>query len=340
MTEPAFLFQNPAVLWHLAWVVPGLVGVWGYAAFRRRGALHRFADPGHLPALRREVDGRRRWRKQGAVLTGAVLILVGLARPASDPEPAPHVTRGREVVFLLDVSRSMLAADVAPNRLERAKWMIRDCLAVLEGDRVALVAFAGATEVVCPLTMDYAFFEMRLDAITPDTVRLGGTKIGDAIRTVMRTVFRDGAGTHRDIILITDGEDHESAPVEAARLAGEAGIRILAIGLGDPERGARIPIPGTNRVVREDGRAVTTRMSPGQIRAIAAQTPGGASLPVGTRDVRLEEVYRSFARQADRAELQVQELLRYRERFSYVLLAAFVLLLLEPLVGERRRCMT
>src|SRR5207248_2088929 len=124
----------------------------------------------------------------------------------------------------------MLAQDVAPSRLERTKIWINDLVGSLRGDRVSLVAFAGAAVVKCPLTLDYGYFRMSLEELSPGSVPRGGTLIGDAIRKTMSQVFDVGgaaASRHRDIILITDGEDHESFPVQAAEQAGKDGVRII-----------------------------------------------------------------------------------------------------------------
>jgi Ca-activated chloride channel family protein len=236
----------------------------------------------------------------------------------------------------------MLATDLAPSRLERAKLWVRDLAASLKGDRVALVTFAGAARVECPLTLDRAFFRMTLDEASPDDIQLGGTAIGDAIRKAVRDVF-ELAGTApppgasaRDIILITDGEDHESLPTEAAAAAGKLGVRIIAIGLGDPAAGATVP-GDDQRPLRRDGQIVRSRMDAQALADIAAATPGGVFLNVGTGTISLDTVYRDLIATSPQVTTGTSTFLRHRELFRWPLLAAVALLALEPLIPLRRR---
>ena len=176
-----------------------------------------------------------------------VSIVVALTEPKWNPQPQQIRRKGRDVVILLDTSRSMLAEDIKPNRLERSKIAISDLLEVLAGDRVAIVTFAGNATVKCPLTQDYAFVRMALADISTESTSRGGTLIGDAIRKAAEEVFDKQSRQYKDLILITDGEDHDSFPVEAAKKAAKEGVRIIAIGLGDDATGSRIPITGPER---------------------------------------------------------------------------------------------
>ena len=174
---------------NLLWLIPALIAAIVYAAHARKKALERFADVELLERISATVNrGRRNWKSVLAVIAFGFVVL-GLARPAWNPVEEEVQRRGRDVVFLLDVSRSMLAEDLAPNRLERAKLAILDSVERLRGDRVALVVFAGNAVVKCPLTHDYGFFRMALEDVSPESVSRGGTLIGDAIRTVIEQVF-------------------------------------------------------------------------------------------------------------------------------------------------------
>ena len=206
------------VMLHGLWLLPVLLALMLYAARRRRAALRRFVEAGLLARAGGTAlaDPARRVLKAALLLTALGCLMVALARPAWDQVQEEVVQRGRDVVFLLDVSRSMLAQDLPPNRLERAKLAIRDTVDQLEGDRVALAVFAGSTVVKCPLTLDYGFFRMALADVSPYSVSRGGTLIGDGIRKVLSDVFDQQRSNFRDIVLITDGEDHESFAAEAA----------------------------------------------------------------------------------------------------------------------------
>ena len=325
---------------YLLWVIPLLVGVFLFAAKRRRRSLEEFADRELLPHIQPEgVGARRRW-KAALLLTGFALAVMALARPAWNPTAREVVRRGRDVVFVLDVSKSMLAQDLAPNRLERAKLAIVDTIERLEGDRVALVAFAGTAVIKCPLTLDYGFFRLALTDISPQSVTRGGTLIGDALRKTMEEVFDARQTEFRDVILITDGEDHESFPVEAARQMGESKIRLLAIGLGDQEQGRRIPVTGRGgrkTFLQYEGQEVWTKLDGDTLRQMVNATPGGRYLNVSTGAIDLGDVYVKLIAGAQKTELGSTEIERYEEKFQIFLGVAFLLLIAELTIRERRR---
>ena len=325
---------------YLLWVIPLLVGVVVFAANRRRQALEEFADRELLAHIQPEAAGpRRRW-KAALLLAGFAFAVMALARPAWNPTARDVERRGRDVAFVLDVSKSMLAEDLAPNRLERAKLAIVDTIERLRGDRVALVAFAGTAVIKCPLTLDYGFFRVALNDISPQSVTRGGTLIGDALRKTMDEVFDERQTEFRDVILITDGEDHESFPVEAAKQMGEQKIRLLAIGLGDEEQGRRIPItgPGGRKTfLQYDGQEVWTKLDGDTLRQMVNATPGGRYLNVSTGAIDLGDVYVKLIAGARKTELGSTELERYEEKFQIFLGVAFLLLVVEMAIRERRR---
>ena len=325
---------------YLLWVIPLLVGVFVFAAKRRRQALEEFADRELLAHIQPEAAGpRRRW-KAALLLAGFAFAVMALARPAWNPTARDVERRGRDVAFVLDVSKSMLAEDLAPNRLERAKLAIVDTIERLRGDRVALVAFAGTAVIKCPLTLDYGFFRLALNDISPQSVTRGGTLIGDALRKTMDEVFDERQTEFRDVILITDGEDHESFPVEAAKQMGELKIRLLAIGLGDEEQGRRIPVTGgggRKTFLQYNGQEVWTKLDGDTLRQMVNATPGGRYLNVSTGVIDLGDVYVKLIAGAQKTDLGSTEMERYEEKFQIFLGAAFLLLLTELTIRERRR---
>jgi Ca-activated chloride channel family protein len=324
---------------NLLWLAAGLAIVLALSLRAQRAAAWSFASGAMRDFVVRGGPSWRRSVRALLMLVALTLVVLSLAKPAYG-EKSKTVTRsGRDVVFVLDVSRSMMAQDLAPNRLERAKLMIRDALPVIEGDRVGLVAFAGTASVRCPLTYDHSFFRLALDELSPRSVSRGGTMIGDALRVTLNTLFGDeqAEGRTRDIILITDGEDQGSFPIEAAQQASEAGVRVIALGLGS-DTGSPVPA-ATNRgpeYMRYDGEVVRSTLDAATLAKIAEETPGGVFLKVGTGVLDLDTVYQRLILSADKREMESREETTMIERFQWLLLPAIGLLLLEPFVRERR----
>lgn len=339
-----FQFGNVTML-HGLWLVPGLALLMLYASRRRRQALRRFVHDALLARVQgtSRPDPARRVLKGTLVLGAVALLVIALARPAWNEVVREVSQRGRDVVFLLDVSRSMLAEDLPPNRLERAKLAILDAVDRLDGDRVALAVFAGSTVVKCPLTLDYGFFRMALDDATPLSVTRGGSLIGDGLRTVLNDVFDGKRSNHRDVVLITDGEDHESFPVEAAAEAGELGVRLIAIGLGDERVGHRIPVvAGTSggsaasqrSFLQHEGQEVWSRLDADTLRKMADSTPGGRYLNVATGTIDFGTVYRRLIATAEGREIDSRTIGTRDEKFQIFLAICLLLLALEIALRE------
>ena len=201
------------------------------------------------------------------------------------------------------------------------------------------MVFAGTTAIKCPLTLDYAFFRMMLDSVSVDSAGRGGTMIGDALRTVMEDVFDSQEKEFKDVILITDGGDQESFPVQAAEAAGKQGIRLLVIGLGDEEEGERIPVTredGSSTFLTYNGREVWTKLDGDTLRQMALATPGGRYLPVATGAIDLGDVYQDIIAASAKRELESTTIRRYEEKFQLFLALAVILLLVESLLPEKK----
>jgi len=322
---------------YLLWLLPLPAALFIYAARKRRQAVEALAlGGGGMPLV-----ARRPWWRPLLVIIGLIFLIIALARPAWNRKDVVIKRSGRDVVFMLDVSRSMLAEDLRPNRLTQAKMAIKDTIASLNGDRVALVTFAGNAVIKCPLTLDYGFFRLALDNITgPDAVSRGGTKLGDALRTVLNQVFDDQAKQYKDIIILTDGGDHGSFPVEAAKKAGEMGIRLIIVGLGNDKEGSRIPVldaQGHKSFLKYKGREVWSKLDAGVLRRMAMATPGGLYLPVATGTINLGQVYRQIMARSAKKELASHTHRQYEEKFQIFLGAALFCLLLEILIAGRGR---
>ena len=218
----------PTALFAL-WLVPLIGFLLVRAHFKRRDAAQRFVEQPMVERLLPAFDTTRVWLKAILVMTAVTLLIVAIARPRFGFDLKEISSRGVDLFVLLDVSRSMLAEDVKPNRLERAKSDILDLLQKLEGDRVGLIVFAGAPVVQVPLTTDQGFFKIALDDVDSDSAPRGGTLIGDAIRKALESME---ARSDRDqaIVLITDGGDQDSFPAEAAKQAAERRLNTILDG--------------------------------------------------------------------------------------------------------------
>ncbi|MCP4700045.1 MAG: VWA domain-containing protein [Gammaproteobacteria bacterium] len=278
---------------HLLWAVFVFLLLLVWLERRGSGLLSRFlSGPLQERLVRNASSARRSLRIVFLALTGCFLVLA-LMRPQWGLQFVTTPRAGAEIMVCLDVSRSMLAEDTAPNRLERAKAELRDLLAYLDGDQVGLIAFAGRAAVISPMTPDFGFLHIVLEQAGPHSVSRGGTRLEEPIRKAIAG-FGAAGDVSRSILLITDGEDHDSFPLEAAKDAAERGIRILAIGFGD-ETGSEImfsdPKTGVRSLLRDsDGKPVSSRLDGDLLREIALQTEG-AYIPAGTGVLDLESIY-------------------------------------------------
>ena len=331
---------NDNALW-LLFVVPAvLIPAYVWYFWRKARTLRVLASSEMLRKINSTVSLQKQVLKAALLIVAFVSIVLALTEPKWNPQPQQIRRRGRDVAILLDTSKSMLADDIKPNRLERSKLAISDLLEVLRGDRVAIVTFAGNATVKCPLTQDYAFVRMALADISVESTSRGGTMIGDAIRKAADEVFDKQSREFKDLILITDGEDHDSFPVEAAKKAAEEGIRIIAVGLGDDATGSRIPITGPNgekTFLKYKGQEVWSKLDSDMLREVAYAT-NGAHLSVSPgMDMDLGKIYNDLIASAEKRELESVTMMKYDEKFQIFIALAIVLLIGEVLIGERKR---
>ena len=327
-------FAQPQWLMML-WALPVLAALMLLVFYRTRRGTRRLGDRDRI----NELLGRpRSWNtllRIAITMLALACIVLASARPQSDPREVEVDSKGRDVVFLIDVSRSMLARDVAPSRLEKTKLWIKDLVDELGGDRVGLVAFAGSSRVISPLTNDRLFFKLALEELNPDSVLVGGTNIGDAIRRTMELVFPEtGEGessAYRDIVLISDGEDQDSLPIEAARRAGAEGVRIIALGIGS-DKGALIQADDENG----QRSMVRSKLESTTLRQIAAASPGGVYLEVGTGTIDLAQVYEDLIATAEQRSLETASTMKYTERYMVFLAVGIGLIMLDLLAIPTR----
>ncbi len=333
---------QPDALW-LFWLAPGLLLFYVHAFRTRDRLLSRFASPQMLPGLLAGLSRPRRRLKAFLVLLAVLALLGSLAQPRWGFTWEEVRREGVDIVIALDVSDSMLVRDAETggelSRLERAKREIADLLQQLEGDRIALVAFAGTAFLELPLTLDYSAAALFLEAMEPDLIPVKGTAIGEALRVSLgafERVASVGSRASRAVILITDGEDHLGKAQEVAEEAAQSGVRVFAIGIGRDE-GAPIPRDGGGFRTDRRGEIIMSRLDEAVLQRIALTT-GGRYVRSVTGDVDLEQIYA----QGIKATLEDQELgssrrQRWEERFQWLLVVALIALMLEPFIGDRQR---
>ena len=336
-TDGALRFVHPEAFL-LLWLLLPLAAALYLAGRARRRDIRRFR------AAREEPAPVLSARPLQAILTvaGLALLVIGIARPGWESSPTTVERRGRDVVFVVDTSRSMLAEDLAPNRLQRAKLAILDAVEVLDGDRVALVAYAGSAVVKSPLTFDYGFFRMAVQQLSVTSVSRGGSLLGDALRTVHDDVLDNQVREFKDVLLITDGGDHDSFPVEAAEALGQSGARILAIGLGDDSAGQPIPDlrqtgPDGAAYVEHDGEIVLSTLDADLLRAVAGATPAGRYLHWATGNLDLGRLYREMIAAAPGRLLEADAIELISERFQIFLGLALLLFAVATVLPDRLR---
>ncbi len=321
---PVYFYNPSALIW--LWLVPLAAGLFLFAAIKRRQAIRAFGAGAMFISHKRDAIGS---------CIAITLLILALAQPAWDLREQELQESGRDVIFLLDVSRSMLAEDMHPNRLENAKTAMLDCVETLSGDRVGLVLFAGSAEIRCPLTVDYDYFRMALRQASPESVAVGGTMIAHAIeRTVDKLLDPESAGM-QDLILITDGEDLIEGPdeIEAARKLDEAGVRLIAIGIGDRTRGSRIaledPETGTRSFMKDGNKEVWTRLQSETLRRMTAAVADGTYFEVASGPFDLTRIYQQIMENAQRTSTATQVMERYEEKFHLFLGGAVIVLLVS-----------
>ncbi len=330
-----FRFANPNWI-HAVWGVAAMVVLLFWLDWRRGDALSRLVSVVMQTRLVHRLSRTRRWLSIALLGLAGLALTVALMRPqwGLTYQETPRV--GAQIMVCLDVSKSMLAEDTAPNRLDRAKAELTDLLSYLQGDEVGLIGFAGRATVLCPLTPDFGFFRLVLDGAGPDSVGRGGTRLEEPIRKAIDG-FRTESDVSRLIVLITDGEDHDSHPLDAAKEAAERGVKVLTIGFGD-EAGSEIqytdPQTGVRTVVTDSGGApVVSRLDGETLRKIALETEG-AYIPAGTGALDLKSIYDAHIAPLVRGQFDARGRAIRREGFQWAVLVGLVLLVASIAVGS------
>ena len=326
----------PAV--YLLPLVPALLVLFAYAFRRRRRALSAFVARDLAPRVVPAASDRRGWPRALCVAGAAACFVVALMQPEWGPSGQELPLRGRDLIVLLDVSHSMLAEDVAPNRLAQAKAAARSLAMAVRrdgGHRLGLLTFAGRADVHCPLTRDYGLFLKRLEDATTDGVARRGTSIGEALRQAVRA-FGELEPGYTDLILISDGEDHQSLPLEAAQMLSMLEIDLTTVGVGDPNRSVPIPIAaGADAYLVQDGEEVRSQMRSGLLVGMA-EAAGGVYVGGQAGPARLDQWYDDQVAGKPRREFQSATNKELAPRYGYFVLLAIVLLVLEMIMRNAR----
>ena len=312
-------------------LVPVILIAYAVKMRMRRKRLERFGDAALVEELMPSWSGAKGWLRTVLYSLAFFLFVIGLARPQIGAKLSEHEAKGAEIMICLDVSNSMLAEDYSPNRLERAKLAISRIVDRLQEDRIGLIVFAGSSFVQLPITTDYVSAKMFLNSIDTGSVPIQGTAIGDAVLTAARS-FSEQSEKSRAIIVITDGENHEDDPVDAARQVAEMGIKVYTIGVGSL-RGQ--PIPKDGQLMKDsEGNIVVSRLDEGTLQQMA-EAGNGAYVHAGNEEFGLNPIIDDIRKmEAEKFNSVVFE--EYDEQYMYFFAAALALFVIELLVGERK----
>ena len=331
-------FEHSQILWLAALVVPLLGLFLGWAWRRRRERVARFIHANLLEQLTLGLSAARRKAKLALLLGVVLLLFIALGRPKGGYELQKTETRSLDILVAVDTSRSMLATDQTPNRLERAKLAVLDLMRLAKRDRLGLIAFSGTAFLQCPLTIDRNAFVQNVNSLTTDIIPQGGTAISEAVSEALRT-FEKEEDNHKVLVLMTDGENHEAGVTDAAQKANDIGMKIFTIGLGSAEGELiQLPDPQTGRLEflkDESGNVVKSRLNEPLLRELSADT-GAFYLPLQGADT-MERLYEAGLAGLTPNRIENQMTKRYIERYQWPLGLAILLLLGEMLLGEGRR---
>jgi Ca-activated chloride channel family protein len=320
------------------WLVPALVLFYVWAKRSKKRAVERFAGNSLLPEIMKSYNPRRQSAKNWMLVFAVFFLVLALIRPQWGFRWREVKKRGLDIIIALDTSKSMLAEDVLPNRLERSKLAIKDLVRKLKGDRIGLVAFSGTAFLQCPLTIDYNGFLLALDDVTVDAVPVGGTSLAGAIYAAIKG-FEGGIKKENVLIIITDGEDLEGGVARAIEKAKAANVKIFCMGIGTAE-GELIPVmtESGEKVFLKDvqGNIVKTRLDEDLLEKIALDTGGAYVFSTGAQ-FGLDLIYDKELSKFEKEEFKSKMEKKYNERFQLPLALALILLFIEPLIGDRRR---
>ena len=327
-----FRFEEPAYL-YLLLLLPVCVALYLYSNYRKRKAIQKFGDPELIGNLMPDASRHRPDVKFTFVLAAIGLFAILLARPQFGSKLETVKRQGVEVMIALDISNSMLAEDVQPSRLEKAKRLVAQLVDRMQNDKVGMIVFAGDAFTQLPITSDYISAKMFLESIEPSLITKQGTAIASAINLASRS-FTPQEGVGRAIIVITDGENHEDGVSEAIKNVTDKGIQVNVLGVGMPD-GAPIPIEGTNDYRRDrEGNVIVTRLNEPMCQEIAKEGKG-----IYVRVDNTNNAQRAISKEIDKmakSDVETQVYTEFNEQFQAVAWLILLLLMAEMLITERK----
>jgi Ca-activated chloride channel homolog len=330
-------FEEPEFLWYLLAAVPGLAAFFWWSWRKKRWLISQFVQSRLLAQLTVGVSTARQKARMALLVATVALLVIVLARPQWGFDWEEVRQRGLDIVIAIDTSKSMLAGDIPPNRLQRSKLAALDLLKQARTDRVGLVAFAGGAFLQCPLSLDDEAFKQSLEALNVGVIPEGGTALAEAIEAA-RSAFKEKNDNYKVVVIFSDGEDHDGRAVDVAKDAAKAGLLIFTVGVGTPA-GEVLRIrdaKGSEDYIRdESGQVVKSRLNETLLREVA-QASGGLYVRLGGGET-LRQLYESRLAPLPKAELSARQIRRWHERYQWFLGAVIVLLLVEMFVPDRKR---
>ena len=330
-----FELESPIYFYLLA-LLPVIVALFLFNLFWKRKRQAVFADLELFNQLAPEKSSFKPALKLGVLLLALTCIIIALVNPKMGTKMETVKRQGIDIVFAVDISKSMLAEDVAPNRLEKTKQIVSQIINQLGNDRVGIVGYAGSAYPVLPMTTDYSIAKMYLQSMNTNMVSSQGTAFNDAIQLAVD--FFDVKDTSKLIILVSDGEDHGDGVEDAVELAKEKGVRIITIGVGT-EKGGPIPLRddrGTIASYKKDqeGETVITKLYPEILKKIADNTKSKYIVGTATKDV-VEEVKKSLDK-IEKSEFESQQIADFESQYQWFLALGFLLLLVDVFLLEKK----
>lgn len=328
-----FRFANPYFL-YLLLVVPFLVGLFLYSRLVQKQRLEAFGNPDLLKSLMPEVSVIRPQVKFYLLLLAYILIIFGLARPQFGSKMETSQRKGVEAILAIDISNSMMAQDVDPNRLERTKMILSKLVDQMADDKLGIIVFAGDAFVQLPITSDNVSAKMFLSSITPGLIQRQGTAIGSAIDLGIRSFGDQQSEVGRTIIVITDGENHEDDAIEAAKLAQEKGIVVHVVGVGKPD-GSPIPEAGTMSFKKDkDGNVIVSKLDEAMCQKIAAAGKG-IYVRADNSNMALKVLSKEI-NNMQQGNLEIKTYSQYDEKFFVFAWIALLILIIEAFILVRQ----
>ncbi|MEL6671311.1 MAG: VWA domain-containing protein [Bacteroidota bacterium] len=329
-------YQHPEAFYLLFGLIPLLLLFLAYMVGRKR-ALQKMGEGSLIARLSPEKATFKHQLKFILICLAYVSMVVALANPQLGQSYETVTQKGIDLMVALDVSNSMLCEDEKPNRLARAKLMIRDLIDDLKGDKIGLIIFAGNAYLQVPITGDYAAAQTLLRSVNPDMVPRQGTAIGEAIRIANRS-FAEDQTQYKAVVIISDGENHEGDALEAAKEAMESGTAIFTVGVGNPRKGSPIPVYKDGRQLdwkrNREGSIVSTRMDEDMLKQVAAA--GSGDYFRLTQGLQTAKSINRALNQLEQQEYDTKVYTDYEDQFQIFLGLALLFLVLEYFLSERR----